>query len=46
MEGFRDGILILAAAAVIIVAGVYASNHVSTGCLDLGFYKTCGVVTH
>lgn len=46
MQGIRDAIIIAAGVTVLVVGGIWASNHVSTGCLDLGFYKSCGVVTH
>jgi len=40
------GILVsIAAVVVIIVGGVWLSKNVSAGCIDLGFYKSCGVVT-
>jgi hypothetical protein len=45
MDSLKETLIVVAAAVVIIGGGIYIYNHVSYGCVDFLFYKSCGVVT-
>lgn len=46
MDAFKEALIIVAAFVAIVAGGIYIYNHTSAGCVDLYFYKTCGVATH
>jgi uncharacterized protein YxeA len=46
MDQTKELLIIVAAAIVIIGGGIYIYQHVDVGCVNLYFYKSCGVVTH
>lgn len=41
-----ETILVVAACVAIVVGGVYLFEHVNVGCVNLGFWKSCGAVVH
>lgn len=45
MDRFTQGLLVLACVVGIAAGGLYLYKNVSVGCVDLYFYKTCGIAT-
>ncbi len=46
MDMIKETIIVVAAFVVIVGGAIYISTHMSAGCVDLFFYKSCGIVTH